>query len=239
MDGINYIKLLIEVSCSNSQGEYIFILSAKNEERLKEYAGKMVHYLEGEESKKVALKDIVYTLQTGREEMEERLAVIAMSKEEIIKKLKFFLQKAEKGEIERVIRGSDKYNKKAKTEKELKSRDRSIMLQSLIESNDFTKIALLWTQGVDIDWDLLYQKETPCFKTSLPGYPFKKERHWFDSEKIIDESQNKEIQKLNIPGKKNKTPVPVIHQFYPDKKDLTFNIKDKIRNELASVLYRY
>jgi acyl transferase domain-containing protein len=50
----------------------LFVLSAKSEERLKRYAENIKYWLESNGD--VDLADMAYTLQTGREAMEFRLA---------------------------------------------------------------------------------------------------------------------------------------------------------------------
>src|SRR5262249_54173177 len=51
----------------------LIVLSAKNEDRLRAYMQSMCTYLERE---KVALTEFAYTLQVGRDEMPERVALV-------------------------------------------------------------------------------------------------------------------------------------------------------------------
>src|SRR4029077_14804584 len=45
------------------------------------------------------------------------------------------------------------------------------------------RLADLWVKGLDVDWNRLYGETKPQ-RMELPGYPFAKERYWFDREDI-------------------------------------------------------
>ena len=66
------------------QDSLIIVLSARNEERLKAYALKMAAFLEKD---KPALSEVAYTLQVGREAMNERIALLVSDIEELREKL--------------------------------------------------------------------------------------------------------------------------------------------------------
>ncbi|MCP4701712.1 MAG: type I polyketide synthase, partial [Gammaproteobacteria bacterium] len=70
---------------------HIFVLSAKNEERLKAYAQEMVDFLETAKNA-INLTAAAYTLQIGREVMQERLAVVASNVKELAERLRQYSQ---------------------------------------------------------------------------------------------------------------------------------------------------
>ncbi|MBL8215823.1 MAG: SDR family NAD(P)-dependent oxidoreductase, partial [Bryobacterales bacterium] len=70
----------------------MFVLSARNEERLHEYAGSLLRYLEDAPA---GLHDIAYTLQVGRTPMERRLAFVARSTAEARQQLAAYLAGSE------------------------------------------------------------------------------------------------------------------------------------------------
>ncbi|KAF6600424.1 hypothetical protein H6F38_33665, partial [Paenibacillus sp. EKM208P] len=70
----------------------IIVLSAKNEERLKKQAERLLAAMREGQQSESSLADVAYTLQVGREAMEERLAVIAGSMQELVDKLEGFLE---------------------------------------------------------------------------------------------------------------------------------------------------
>ena len=87
----------------NKNKSEIIILSAKTEERLKAYAQHIYEFLgkcktektTGEDKPSchgLSVENIAYTLQVGREAMEERLAMIVKSKDQLIEKLDGYLQ---------------------------------------------------------------------------------------------------------------------------------------------------
>jgi acyl transferase domain-containing protein len=70
-------------------GEFLFLLSAQSPAQLKEYASRLLRYLDREPGE--APERIAFTLQTGRESMPERLAVLASGTEELRSKLRSYL----------------------------------------------------------------------------------------------------------------------------------------------------
>lgn len=166
----------------------------------------LAQYLDGEESAPVkvnassspaisfSLTDIAYTLQTGRELMEERLAVVVSTTGALWEKLKRYCRGDTS--IEDFYRSSieDKTCKGSPEKENLPDES----LKTALEKEDLNKIAQLFVSGVLIDWQLLYANENPK-RVSLPTYPFEKVRHWVDAEPMKTFAHNREIEKI---GKK-------------------------------------
>ncbi|MCE4148629.1 hypothetical protein LJD22_18135, partial [Bacillus velezensis] len=152
----------------------LFILSAKTAEQLKERAEQLRRYLEKSHSAEGALADIAYTLQLGRDEMEERLAVIAETKEELTNALNDFLSGKETGQ--NFFTGRNKAMKQLFTEM-TDNAEMSGAVDQWIEAGKYAMLAKLWVQGLHVDWSKLYQDERPK-KVSLPVYPFAKTHCW-------------------------------------------------------------
>ncbi|WP_165625713.1 type I polyketide synthase [Bacillus velezensis] len=152
----------------------LFILSAKTAEQLKERAEQLRRYLEKSHSADGALADIAYTLQLGRDEMEERLAVIAETKEELTNALNDFLSGKETGQ--NFFTGRNKAMKQLFTEM-TDNAEMSGAVDQWIEAGKYAMLAKLWVQGLHVDWSKLYQDERPK-KVSLPVYPFAKTHCW-------------------------------------------------------------
>lgn len=123
------------------------------------------------------LEEIAYTLQVGREAMDERLAVIANSREELVEKLREFLEK--NNLLNGVYRGNvkDSSNKAGLL---LDGRVGKEFLRIIVEDGELPKLAQLWVMGVSLDWTFLYSGKRPT-RVALPTYPFERKRHWFDS----------------------------------------------------------
>jgi amino acid adenylation domain-containing protein len=156
-------------AATGAQGPQLIVLSAKNENRLKAYMQSMYEFLEKED---VELADFAYTLQVGRDEMPERMALVASSMEELKQKLQQML----KGE-----KPKDSYRHNIRS-KEAKSQtvdgaEGEALVQALIERKELSKLAELWVSGTKVDWSLFYKPGTPR-RISIPTYPFAKERHW-------------------------------------------------------------
>jgi polyketide synthase PksN len=181
---------------------HIFILSARNKDRLSAYALKMLSFLKRETANNNetlnnrALTDFAYTLQAGREEMEERLAIVFSDYKELIHKLADYLQ--DKEEINGLYRNRVESGKGKAGLKE--SYTDAATLITLIQKGEFMKLASLWVSGAKIDWKLLYG-DKQLKRIPLPTYPFEKRRVWKTANKIntAKELQNESVKEKNSP----------------------------------------
>jgi len=140
----------------------VIVLSAKNEDRLRAYIQSMQAYLETHD---VELIDFAYTLQVGRDEMPERLALVVSSTEELKQKFGEILGAGEpQGSYRNHV-----VNKEARTGE--------TFVQALIERKELSRLAELWVSGAKIDWRLLH-KPGAARRISVPTYPFARERYW-------------------------------------------------------------
>ena len=149
------------------------MLSAKNEERLRAYAASLVKYLEIE-NRKSKIKNIAYTFQTGRDAMEERLAVVAVDLNDLRDTLIQYVDG--KRDIEDLFSG--RAGKPGAPSNVLKEGaiDEDFLNRILAE-RELRKIAMLWVSGYEIDWHGLHPDPPPS-RTPLPTYPFAGERYW-------------------------------------------------------------
>ncbi|MFH6942770.1 SDR family NAD(P)-dependent oxidoreductase [Flavobacterium sp. FlaQc-50] len=149
----------------------IIVLSAKNKNRLKAYAGRLLSYIEKTPE---ALQNIAYTLQIGREAMSERLAIVTSSKEELVQQLENFVKND-------VRLAEDIFTANSKDESNdflLKGKAGAAYIKEAIQEKEIASIAQLWTKGVEIKWELLNSGNSPLQRISVPTYPFAKERYW-------------------------------------------------------------
>ncbi|MEY4483118.1 MAG: hypothetical protein RL693_570, partial [Verrucomicrobiota bacterium] len=74
-------------------GNYLIVLSAKTDDRLRESAGQLLRFLEAgyPDDAEISLRDVAYTLQIGRASMEKRMGVSVDSLEALKIRLKDFL----------------------------------------------------------------------------------------------------------------------------------------------------
>ncbi|MGK3983833.1 SDR family NAD(P)-dependent oxidoreductase [Sorangium sp. So ce136] len=139
-------------------GPVAIVLSARDGERLVEHARGLLKAVRGQGWTDAELADIAYTLQVGREEMEERLAFTASTVAELAEKLRQFVEGGGAGLFRgQVKRGGDVGPAPARGE-----------LPELLKR---------WVQGQRYDWSHLYGAERPR-RVSLPTYPFARERYW-------------------------------------------------------------
>ncbi|MEK5142623.1 SDR family NAD(P)-dependent oxidoreductase [Paenibacillus sp. FSL M7-0134] len=184
-----------------AQKPAIIVLSAKNEERLKKQAERLLAVMREGKLSESSLADVAYTLQVGREAMEERLAVIAGSMQELVDKLEGFLEGRD--EIPELYRGQIKRNKEALTAL-VEDEDMDKTIAAWIGKRKYSKVVDLWVKGLAMDWNMLYGDAKPR-RISLPAYPFARERYWITDimspfvervssvERAVTEAQEKAI----------------------------------------------
>ena len=164
------------------KGPYLIVLSAKNEDRLKEVARNLHAYLTVNlEPETVNLRDVAYTLQIGRESMEERLVFIVEEGEELLSKLGSYLEDPKTiQQDDRVFIGNMENDRKDLQILIADEAGKDLIAQAF-EHQQLNKLALLWAKGIDIPWRKLYQEDVPR-RVSLPTYPFEKRRCWIGSQ---------------------------------------------------------
>ncbi|MCW3465911.1 SDR family NAD(P)-dependent oxidoreductase [Chitinophaga nivalis] len=146
----------------------IVVLSAKSTDRLKAQVLNLKNFLEVHPDTNVY--DVAYTLQVGREAMEERLAFIAASKDALQAKLSDYLA----GKPGDWVTGN---TRKDKPEFLGKSGAGQAYIQYAIINKESASLAQLWVKGITPDWTLLYPAHAPR-RINLPVYPFARERYW-------------------------------------------------------------
>ncbi|MBR3772065.1 MAG: SDR family NAD(P)-dependent oxidoreductase [Clostridium sp.] len=157
----------------------MFVLSAKNKVALIKYVQKILEYLRRVRSKRVLpdylFENLIYTLQTGRMQMEERLVVLADNLDDIETQLLLYIDQEDSSKI---ITGNIKKSK-------LRNSDMQRTEKEILDSwnrKDYRAIANMWVAGAHIQWKQFYQNEKRK-KISLPGYPLDEERYWCLSKK--------------------------------------------------------
>jgi len=156
------------------QDPAVIVLSAKNEERLRERVHQLLTFLRNQPTPDSILADMAYTLQVGRDAMEERLALLAGSADELKTKLEAFLEgRDDAGNMYRGNVKRDRETLAVFTGDE----DMTQVISSWMSKRKYAKILDLWVKGFNIDWNLLYSRAKPN-RITLPTYPFARERYW-------------------------------------------------------------
>lgn len=130
------------------------------------------------------LCDILYTLQIGREEMEERLAFTVANKSDLLYKLSCYIND---------IPCENCYTARVDNKAEYKK-------YSFSECDgqvDSELIAKLFVQGYKIKWRSFYKNKP--YRISLPGYPFSKKEYWYEEiEKSDDPIVKENVEECEI-----------------------------------------
>lgn len=155
----------------------IFPLSARTDEQLKEAALRLRDFLRKEicSDSPTALPhedDIAFTLLFGRKSFDHRLAIVAGSNEELAEKLSSFVE----GKAHSDAMAGHVKNANAVTGL-LNAKERQDFIKLLVQGGDPRRLARLWSDGVIAEWRDL-ELGQPGRRTSLPTYPFARERHW-------------------------------------------------------------
>ncbi|MFI5825023.1 ACP S-malonyltransferase [Streptomyces rishiriensis] len=164
---------------------HIVPLSARSAERLRAAAGRLAARLSAAPAPDGAppyhppatadltadLPDVAVTLQTGREAMPHRLAVVARDLAELRTALESFSRNgAEAPGVHTGVAANALADLGADP-------PGAAYLAGLTADGSLDRLAQLWTSGVDLDWAALRPGEGSC-RLPLPGYPFERRRFW-------------------------------------------------------------
>ncbi|MBF0395461.1 MAG: SDR family NAD(P)-dependent oxidoreductase, partial [Desulfobacterales bacterium] len=160
----------------------LIVVSAKNEERLKESIKNLLDFIERHND--ISITDVAYTLQVARQALEERIAVVASDFLDLKYKLTKYIKE------ERDIQDVYTWNTSTKKAESkflsgllISGKPGKEFIRLIIEEREIGKLGRLWTLGAEINWDLLYPNHLPR-RISIPTYPFSKDRYWSESRNI-------------------------------------------------------
>ncbi|MGN7825074.1 beta-ketoacyl synthase N-terminal-like domain-containing protein, partial [Chitinophaga sp. 22536] len=145
----------------SGNGESLIVLSAHTINILREQTIQLKSFLQNNDG--ISLYDLAYTLQTGREAMEERWAIVVHSMKELVAALEAFPENKPLACYGDNNSGNDEAGPSA--------------IQVALNNGDLNLLACAWLKGATIDWTLLYPDDKPQ-KIGLPTYPFAGERYW-------------------------------------------------------------
>ena len=164
-------------------------LSARTKEQLQQKARDLLKFIRAQQpsnvplqgpgllSATVELSALAYTLQIGREALEERLGFVVSSVDELSEKLTRYLN-GEKN-IDGMYQGRpdpDHDHVAAMVQ----DNDMQEAIGRWITGQKFSTLLDWWTRGLSFDWNKLYPDVKPQ-RVSLPTYPFARERYWLSS----------------------------------------------------------
>ncbi len=183
-----YVSPAKPIIIADQFSEIIIPLSAKTADQLKQKAYDLLKFITSDEqngqfkdqalelNKRDHLVSMAYTLQVGREAMEERVGFIVNTTEHLAEKLHAYING--ETDVENMYQGQIKSNKGLLSSISSDT-DFDDTLNKWLISKKLSKVLEFWVNGLDLDWNKLYGDVKPPY-ISLPTYPFAKERYWID-----------------------------------------------------------
>ncbi|WLQ38964.1 type I polyketide synthase [Streptomyces laculatispora] len=169
-----YVRDQPDPGAVRAGGPAVVVLSAKDEERLREQARALLDALPDTERSGAALADVAYTLQVGREAMSERLGTVVGSFGELRDRLRAFLDHPQGGAG--LHRGHAARADRALTALTADA-ELSAVVRTWLAKGLYAKVLDLWVNGFELDWGGLHQAGAARI-VPLPTYPFAREQYW-------------------------------------------------------------
>jgi acyl transferase domain-containing protein/enoyl-CoA hydratase/carnithine racemase/aryl carrier-like protein len=162
-------------------GPVLVPLSARTPEQLLQRARDLLGCIE-QGAAPPDLAAIAWTLQAGREAMEERAAVVVHSVDELAAQLRL-LQDSGAGESRAEGMNGDWHRASVRQHKDEiadfgADAGRQQAFEGWLAEHRLPQLAPLWVRGLDLPWARLAGGTQPPRRVSLPGYPFARERYW-------------------------------------------------------------
>ncbi|HSP81696.1 MAG TPA: beta-ketoacyl synthase N-terminal-like domain-containing protein, partial [Myxococcaceae bacterium] len=148
----------------------LVVLSARDEEALRTSATRLRDFLRRPAPPR--LDDVAFTLATGRESLETRLATVVRGVGELADRLDTWL---EKGSAQGVHTGTA--GRGHSWELLLGGEAGQSFLRALLAGGELERLARLWVDGAELEPSLLLG-DSRARRVPLPGYPFARTRHW-------------------------------------------------------------
>jgi amino acid adenylation domain-containing protein len=185
------------------RGPWLILLSARNRGRLEAQARRLQRFLK--QSSSLHLSDVAYTLQVGREAMEERAALVIATRDSLISALDELAERLRTGSesplgVPAFFGNSEDGNPLVRDLFSGSAGEQFV--RELLARKEVTKLASYWVQGGDIDWRTLYEGKRVQI-VDLPTYPFERKRCWLrgaqknDEPPLLPEAERSTLPKVD------------------------------------------
>ncbi|MEV0636195.1 SDR family NAD(P)-dependent oxidoreductase [Streptomyces sp. NPDC050619] len=155
----------------------IVVLSARTADRLRVHARRVLDFVRTHDG--VSLADLAYTLQSGREAMEHRLALVAEHVKQVVEGLEHYLRDDAAQTAPIPLFTGDTRRDGADVGALLTGSAGDALLQQLLVENRPEGVALFWARGGEVPWDRVPGAGgVRRVVQALPTYPFDRQRHW-------------------------------------------------------------
>lgn len=165
---------------ASSSSPQLFVLSATDATRLQDYVQRYIDFLSSTEIEG-DFSALIHTVQVARQALNERLAIVAASRAELLEKLLLVSKKGIKEklglEAKEIYHGRIDPLERSPLAALITAEMALMQLKQGQQSAQWKSVALLWIHGVSIPWTTLWAQEKTQ-RISLPTYPFARERHW-------------------------------------------------------------
>lgn len=180
---------------------------------------------EKEEPITISLEDIAYTLQVGREAMQQRMIVFASDYQELLNALEMYLTGVKDDthyRVANIIENEERFHAM------LDNDGMKRYLLDLVSTGNMKEIAEYWLIGAQIEWSKFYAKNIRS-RVSLPTYPFKNDRYLLPMGMVGSVQQ---VQSISTPKQTIEVTVPYAY----DKQE---NVSDtELQNRMEDYLKR-
>ena len=206
---------------SSSDTTFIVPISARTEEQLRQRVRDLLEFFADRSQSEppmtpINLASAAYTLQVGREAMEERLGVEVDSVDQLVERLSAYLEGGRN--LPNLYRGrvnsaNGGVNPIAADE------DMVETINKWMARRKLSKLLAAWVSGMNLDWNRLYSDEKP-HRVSLPGYPFAKEHYWIDDSTVCQS---------NVPGREQEIDMQSIDSILGQIEDSNMEAEEAVR----------
>lgn len=178
------VEEYIEQARPEVSRENVFPLSARDQTQVAAMARRLAEFLQRGEYRAwgfedLALDEIGFALQCGKEEFAHRAAVTAANLPELVARLTAISQGesgtdvAEDGVYHGVVDAAALRGWRTLLDED----ERRLVVRNAVARRTMSKLAKLWVRGVEVPWDELYPGRR-VRRVPLPSYPFSRERYW-------------------------------------------------------------
>lgn len=158
--------------------EKIFVFSANTKENLLRLAQRFIDFLKVED---IALGKLAYSLQTARDVMDFKLAVVAHDKNQLIERLSIY--QSSKSNLNELSEESI-FTAQPTEDHHLKNFFSGKLAHSLVDmlcvQGSSEELAFYWIQGGKVPWHDLHRASQKV-RCELPNYPFVRQTYWVDA----------------------------------------------------------
>jgi amino acid adenylation domain-containing protein len=173
-----YRQSLPAISGGDEPEVYAILLSARTRPQLLECCQRLLSKLLQEP---LALRDVAFTLQVGREAKEHRLAMMVTTLDGL------------KEQLQNIV--DNRQFPEAASYSQVKLNQETAGDGDASEKQSAANLVARWLQGARVNWSALHEKSTTK-RISLPSYPFAQESYWVGRDRhliatAVTETSNK------------------------------------------------